>query len=143
MLEWILSFLSAQIIPVTILAAGYYYKSHVPKTMKTGYRTARSMRSRETWVFAHRMLGRLWRPLGWALLTVSFFGMFAVLMINKDALETATGVLGAVQAAAMLATLIPIERALKQNFDENGFPNDAETWAQCREDEEETDEPKE
>lgn len=137
MLEWILSFLSAQVIPVTILAAGYYYKNRVPKTMKSGYRTARSTRSRESWVYAHRMLGRLWRPLGWVLLTVSFFGMFAVLMVNKDALEKATTVLCTVQAAAMLASLIPIERALKQNFDENGFPNDAETWAQCREDEDE------
>lgn len=143
MLEWILSFLSAQVIPVTVLAAGYYYKNRVPKTMKSGYRTARSMRSRETWVFAHRMLGRLWRPLGWVLLTVSFFGMFAVLIINKDALGTAMGVLCAVQAAAMLVTLVPVERALKQNFDENGFPNDAETWAQCREDEENSEEPKE
>lgn len=138
MLEWILSFLSAQVIPVTILAAGYYYKNRVPKTMKSGYRTARSTRSRESWVYAHRMLGRLWRPLGWVLLTVSFFGMFAVLMVNKDALEKATTVLCTVQAAAMLASLIPIERALKQNFDENGFPNDAETWAQCREDEDES-----
>ena len=143
MLEWILSFLSAQVIPVTVLAAGYYYKNHVPKTMKSGYRTARSMRSRETWAFAHRMLGRLWRPLGWVLLTVSFFGMFAVLMVNKDALEKATGVLCAVQAAAMLGTLIPVERALKQNFDENGFPNDAEIWAQCRADEKESDGTKE
>lgn len=142
MLEWILSFLSAQVIPVTVLAAGYYYKNRVPKTMKTGYRTARSTRSRETWVFAHRMLGRLWRPLGWVLLTVSFFGMFAVLIINKDALEKATSVLAIAQTVVMVGSLIPVERALKQNFDENGYPNDAETWAQCRE-EDETDEPKE
>ena len=142
MLEWILSFLSAQVIPVTVLAAGYYYKNRVPKTMKTGYRTARSTRSRETWVFAHRMLGRLWRPLGWVLLTVSFFGMFAVLIINKDALEKATSVLAIAQAVVMVGSLIPVERALKQNFDENGYPNDAETWAQCRE-EDEADEPKE
>ena len=142
MLEWIFSFLSAQVIPVTVLAAGYYYKNHIPKTMKSGYRTARSTRSRETWVFAHRMLGRLWRPLGWVLLTVSFFGMFAVLMVNKNALEKATTVLCTVQAAAMLGTLIPIERALKQNFDETGYPNDAEIFAQCREDEAENNEPK-
>ncbi|MBR6315128.1 MAG: SdpI family protein [Clostridia bacterium] len=142
MLEWILSFLSAQVIPVTVLAAGYYYKNRVPKTMKTGYRTARSTRSRESWVFAHRMLGRLWRPLGWVLLTVSFFGMFAVLIINKDALEKATSVLAIAQTVVMVGSLIPVERALKQNFDENGYPNDAETWAQCRE-EDETDEPKE
>ena len=142
MLEWILSFLSAQVIPVTVLAAGYYYKNRVPKTMKTGYRTARSTRSRETWVFAHRMLGRLWRPLGWVLLTVSFFGMFAVLITNKDALEKATSVLAIAQTVVMVGSLIPVERALKQNFDENGYPNDAETWAQCRE-EDEADEPKE
>lgn len=142
MLEWILSFLSAQVIPVTVLAAGYYYKNRVPKTMKTGYRTARSTRSRETWVFAHRMLGRLWRPLGWVLLTVSFFGMFAVLIINKDALEKATSVLAIAQTVVMVGSLIPVERALKQNFDENGYPNDAETWARCRE-EDEADEPKE
>ena len=135
-------FLSAQVIPVTVLAAGYYYKNRVPKTMKTGYRTARSTRSRESWVFAHRMLGRLWRPLGWVLLTVSFFGMFAVLIINKDALDKATSVLAIAQTVVMVGSLIPVERALKQNFDENGYPNDAETWAQCRE-EDETDEPKE
>ena len=135
MTTWILSFLSAQVIPVTILAAGYYYKNHVPKTMKSGYRTRRSTLSRETWVYAHRMLGKLWRPLGWILLTVSFFGMFAVLVCNEPALKQASGVLDAIQAVAMLGSLIPVERALRQNFDENGYPNDAEIFAQCREDE--------
>ena len=134
MFAWILSFLSAQILPVTVLAAGYYYKNHVPKTMKSGYRTRRSTRSRETWVYAHRMLGKLWRPLGWVLLTVSFFGMFGILILNRDALEHATAALGAVQAVAMLGSLIPVERALRQNFDETGYPNDAEIFAQCRED---------
>ena len=138
---WIITFLTAQVIPVTVLAAGYYYKNHVPKTMKSGYRTSRSTRSRETWVYAHRMLGRLWRPLGWVLLAVSFFGMFGVLIINKDALEKATTVLTAVQAVAMVGSMLPVERALKQNFDENGFPNDAEIYAQCRE-ETEPNEPK-
>lgn len=134
MLAWIISFLSAQILPVTVLAAGYYYKNHVPKTMRSGYRTRRSTLSRETWVYAHRTLGRLWRPLGWVLLTVSFFGMFGILMVNRDALEHATTVLVMLQAAALLVSLIPVERALRQNFDETGYPNDAEIFAQCRED---------
>ncbi len=142
MYVWFISFLSAQVIPVTILAAGYYYKNHVPKTMKSGYRTARSIRSRETWVFAHRMLGRLWRPLGWVMLTISFFGMFGMLIINRDALENATAALCIVQALVLTASLIPVERALKRNFDENGFPNDAEVYAQCREDKEENNLPK-
>ena len=139
MTTWIVSFLTAQIIPVTFLAFGYYYKNHVPKTMKSGYRTRRSTRSRETWVYAHRLLGRLFRPLGWITLPLSFFGMFAVLIHNEPALETASGVFCLVQAAALLGVLIAVERALRKNFDETGYPNDAEIYAQCREDEAEND----
>ena len=132
---WIVSFLTAQILPVTILAAGYYYKTHVPKAMKNGCPIRRSTRSRETWVYAHRMLGRLWRPLGWVLLILSFFGMFAVLIWNEPVLKQASGILCLVQAAALLLSFFPVARALKQNFDETGYPNDAEIYAQCREDE--------
>lgn len=122
---WLLTVL---LIPGVMLIAGYYYRSHVPRSMKSGYRTGRSMKSKETWAFAHKLLGRYWRLLGWPTLIVSL--AVTALMIGKDE-NTVGGVLGVLctlQSVPMIVSMVLVERALKTHFDENGLPYDPVDW---------------
>ena len=136
MLEWLLLSLTSLLLPLVMLIAGYRYSVKVPKSMRSGYRSRRSMLSRETWVYAHRRLGGIWKKLGWIMLIVS--AAFPMFLINssKEEAEAALGALCLVQVIPFLASLVPVEHELKEKFDENGVPNDAETFAECREDEE-------
>ena len=135
MYQWILLSAASLLLPLLMLIFGYRYSAKVPKSMKSGYRTRRSMLSRETWVYAHRKLGKIWKPLGWITFLVSAaFPMF-LLNMDEDEAGMALSVLCIVQTIPFVASIIPVERALKMNFDENGVPNDAETLLACREDE--------
>ena len=130
---WILMTLLALLIPVLMIGFGYYYRARIPKTMRSGYRTARSKKSRETWVYAHRMLGVLFRRLGWLLLAVSVCVMVFMRGKDEDTLANVSGTLNMVQAAVMALSFIPVEHALKRNFDENGFPLNDEAREASRE----------
>ena len=58
------------LIPAVLLAAGEWMVRRPPQKINglVGYRTRRSMASREAWLFAQEYCGRLWRKLGaWAL----------------------------------------------------------------------------
>ena len=133
MLEWVLLSVTSLLLPMIMLICGYRYSTKVPKSMKSGYRTHRSMLSRETWVYAHRRLGGIWKKLGWIMLIVS--AAFPMLLLDKSEEEAhvALGLVCLVQVVPFLASLVPVERELKEKFDENGIPNDAETTAECQE----------
>lgn len=135
MFQWMLLSATSLLLPLLMLILGYRYSTKVPKSMKSGYRTRRSMLSRETWVYAHRKLGKIWKWLGWITFIAS--AAFPMLLLNMDEDEAgmALSVLCVVQTIPFVASIIPVERALKMNFDENGVPNDAETLFECREDE--------
>ena len=57
-------------IPLTMLIIGFLFSQHVPKTINPvwGYRTTRSMKNKDTWVFAHYFCGRLFKKWGLYLL---------------------------------------------------------------------------
>ena len=135
MYQWVLLSATSLLLPMIMLIFGYRYSTKVPKSMKSGYRTRRSMLSRETWVYAHRKLGGIWKKLGWITLIVS--AAFPMLLLNHDENESsiALSVLCIIQTIPFVASFIPVEKALKENFDENGIPNDAETMYECMEDE--------
>ena len=130
---WIIMTLLTLVLPATMLVLGYYFRNHTPKTMRIGYRTSRSMRSRETWVFAHRKLGALFRQMGWISLPLSIGGMLLVLHMDTDAVCTAGVLLCIAQSLLLIVAIVAIERALKQGFDSDGHPRDAQTRAECRE----------
>ena len=121
---WIVMLLSSLLIPATICIAGWYYRGHTPKSKRSGYRTSRSLRSDETWAFAHRLLGKYWLRMGIPMLAVSIVIMLAVSGKSDQEIGTIGSTLCIAQSLAMLIPFIPIERALKQYFDENGVPYD-------------------
>ena len=110
------------LIPAIMVGFGTRFLKHPPKTINAlyGYRTARSMKNQETWRFAHETCGRLWVRLGAVLLLLS---LAAAAMTFGRGVETA-GIVSAavvvVQVVVVIGSIVPVERALKRNFDDQG-----------------------
>ena len=110
------------LIPVIMIAAGQWMRKKPPKNINWffGYRTARSMRSAETWDFAHRHCGRTWWWVGWALLLPSLAVHLPFRSASEEAISVLSLIVLAVQLAVLLCSVIPTERALKRTFAEDG-----------------------
>ena len=78
------------------------------------------MKSQEAWNFAHRTCGRLWFKLGLVLLPVSVAAMVPSLGRGTDAVGIWCCVVEAVLLVVLMGSIVPVERALKQNFDDFG-----------------------
>lgn len=50
------------VLSATMIGFGRLFQKNPPQEINSlyGYRTARSMKNRETWDFAHHYIGRLW-----------------------------------------------------------------------------------
>ena len=104
MKEWLPVLAMDLLIPLVMTGFGRRFMKKPPARINGlwGYRTARSMKSRESWDFAHRYCGRLWYRWGLALVPITLL------------------CLG--QLVPLVAAIPPTEAALKRNFDENGRP---------------------
>ena len=115
--------LTSLLIPVIMLVFGWIFHRQAPKKINVwyGYRSARSMKNEDTWVFAHQHIGRTWMLVGAVLLVISVIPMIAVYGKDDDTVSVVSLVLLFVQMIPMIMSLIPTERALKRTFDENGI----------------------
>ena len=120
---YIYMLLTSLLIPVIMLVFGWIFRCQAPKKINVwyGYRTARSMKNEDTWVFAHQHIGRTWMLVGAVLLVISVIPMIAVYGKDDDTVSVVSLVLLFVQMLPMIMSLIPTERALKRTFDENGI----------------------
>lgn len=87
------------------------------------YRAARAMRNQDTWAFAQHTSGVICHRMGLAL--TIFTGLFFLLLAwwaeEREPICAGWWLLPAVlDAAAVPAARLLVERALKKNFDENG-----------------------
>ncbi len=120
---WWIMFFSVLLIPVVTILAGWMMWKHTPKKINyfMGYRTPRSMMNMDTWQFAHEFCGRLWWKRGWLMLIPS--AVILILLMGHS--ESTIGGFGAglsiAQCVVLVASIFPIERALKETFDENGM----------------------
>lgn len=111
------------VAPVVLLLFGWLFThGRYPKHPNGiyGYRTTRSMRNDETWTFAQERWGRSCWHVGWWLLLLS---LFVVAILQTQSVRQHGPYVGAwitVQGVLTLATIIPVERALKTKFDEFG-----------------------
>ena len=124
MLFWLFCLVMDLLIPVTMIALGRRFQTHPPRRINGsyGYRTTRSMKNQQTWDFAHRTCGRLWVRIGLVLLPVSVAVMFPTLGRTVNTIGIFCIALCAVQLVVMLVGIVPVERALKRRFDEQGRP---------------------
>ena len=104
-------------VPVITIITGYLMYRHTPKTINglVGYRTNRSMINQDTWDFANKYCASLWIKLGIITSVISF-----LIYILFDVNETVSIVIVLIQTFLLLLSIIPVEKALKNTFDENG-----------------------
>ncbi|NLK43000.1 MAG: SdpI family protein, partial [Tissierellia bacterium] len=119
---WIFMMVMSLLIPLSMIGFGTYLRSKAPKKINYlyGYRTSMSMKNKDTWDFAHNYFGSLWYKTGWIVLFITVIAM--LMLLGKD--TQTIGILGAIivvlQCIPMLGVIIPTEKALKKNFDEDG-----------------------
>lgn len=119
---WLFCTIMVLLTPGVMLFFGWRFQKKPPKTINSlyGYRTTRSMKSQETWDFAHRYCGQLWFRIGLVLLPVSLLAMFPVLGGETGLVGIWCCVVVLIQVVVLVGSLFPVERALKQTFDEFG-----------------------
>jgi len=112
------------IIPLTMLFCGLWMWKSPPQDINHwfGYRTAWSMKNTDTWAFAHNYCGKLW--LQWGIVTTLLSLLIAFLLFqrtqNEDAWAVALLIVTLIQTLILLLSIVPVERALKQTFDDFG-----------------------
>ena len=106
------------LIPAIMIGFGFMMWKFHPKEISYffGYRTARSMQSLDAWNFANEYEGKLW--VQWGLIVLVPTVLLFIWL--QDRMTTISIGIIVVQAVVLLATIFPVERALKKNFDENG-----------------------
>lgn len=113
--------LLVMIIPCAMLIFGAYYtKKNTDKINYLGYKTTQSMKSDDTWHFAHRYCGKLWLKLGKIVLAISAVVMLISLRSNMEMVSYIGEVLVVLQTVTLLVSMIPVERALRRQFDRHG-----------------------
>lgn len=117
---WIFMLVMNLLIPGFMIGFGWLFLHKPPKKINGiyGYRTTRSMKSKESWQFAHIYFGGLWFRWGWGLLLISALVMIAVVGRDIDTVGIVGGILCTLQCVVMLAPIIPTERKLKRKFDD-------------------------
>lgn len=120
---WIYMLIMDLLIPFTMIGFGRYFLKKAPKSINVafGYRTAMSMKNKDTWVFAHHYCGKRWYVWGLILLPCSVIAMLFLFGKSIDVI----GIFGAMfmflQMIPLVGTIFPTERALKRTFDQNGM----------------------
>ena len=113
---WFFFLLLDLIIPITLAILGTQFKKNPPKNFSTlfGYRTTRSMKDYDSWVFAHKVCGNIWQKLGFAMIPVTIISM---LLVIKESI-TLTGIsclsLCLIQIVLTTLTIFPVEFVLKK-----------------------------
>lgn len=112
------------IIPAIMVIIGAIFKSNPPGEINLfmGYRTTRSMKSKEAWDFANKYSGKLMFICGLILLILSALVIFFFRGESEDTQGIVLGTLTVIQMFAVIATIIPVEKALRKRFDEQGRP---------------------
>jgi len=110
------------LIPITMVGFGKCFSKNAPKEINEvfGYRTSMSMKTEDTWEFAHHYCGRLWLKIGCIILVLSVIVMLFVIGKDESVVGIFGGILCGIQLVFLIGSIFPTERALKSNFDEHG-----------------------
>lgn len=121
---WIFMLFMVLQIPAIMIIFGWLFMKKAPDKVNwiLGYKTKRSMLNQDTWAFAHKYIGKLWWVCGLVLLPLSLIPMLLLLGKDKDMVGNVGALITMVQMIPLVGAIFPTERALKKNFDENGWP---------------------
>lgn len=115
-------FICSLIVPIIMLIGGFLLKYKTPKEINSvvGYRTPRSQKNIETWMFANKYCGKLWIRLGLIVLILSAIIQILFIYSSYEYFGIVAMYIEAVQVAVIVISIIPVEKALKRNFDDDG-----------------------
>lgn len=110
------------IIPIIMIIFGVISIRDVPKNINTfaGYRTERSMKNIDTWRFANRYCGALWKELGIGLFIISLICTCISFLYSIEFQCILSLVLIVIQILMIIFSIYLVEKELKNTFDENG-----------------------
>lgn len=119
---WIFMLLMDILIPLTMIRLGRLFMTKPPENIDGayGYRTAMSIKNKDTWEFAHKFCGKLWLRCGLVLLPISIISLIPVFNKSVDTIAYVGLIVSVVQIVLFIISIIPTEAALKKTFDENG-----------------------
>lgn len=119
---WIFMLIVDLLIPVTMIVFGWRFIHQPPENINPlyGYRTAMSMKNKDTWDFAHQYCGKIWYTAGLILLPVSIIAMLFALGKPVATVGACGGIICVLQCIPLVGTIIPTEQALKKIFDDSG-----------------------
>lgn len=119
---WIFMLIMDLLLPFTMIGFGRYFIKKTPKEINAvfGYRTAMSMKSKETWEFAHKYCGKIWYVCGLILLPITVLFLLLIIGKSEDYVGMAGGIICGVQLIPLIGSIFPTEIALKKHFDKNG-----------------------
>lgn len=119
---WWFLFVCDLLVPVCMLVFGRMMQNHPPGKINgmIGYRTARSMKSRAAWEFAHAYCGRLWQKIGWVLLVLSAIVHIPFYNSTEDEIGVVSLVLCSLQCVILIISIFLTERQLKEKFTDDG-----------------------
>ena len=119
---WIFMLIMVLLIPGTMLGFGILFTKKAPNNINFvfGYRTARSTKNKNTWNFAHKYIGKLWKTLALIMLPLSIIPLLFVFGSDADTVGAVGWIIVMIQLIPMVAAIFPTEHALKKNFDDFG-----------------------
>jgi uncharacterized membrane protein len=119
---WLFMLIMSLFIPLVMIGVGSYFVKKAPSKINVifGYRTNMSMKNQDTWKFAHNYCGKLWQTLGLIMLPLSGGAMFFVVGKEADTASIFGCILVLIQMIFLTGSIIPTEKAIRKNFDNNG-----------------------
>lgn len=119
---YIFMFIMSLLIPLVMIIIGAVFIKRPPKKINGiyGYRTRMSRKSQETWDFAHLFSGRIFFRMGIVMIVPSVIVMLLVHGRSEDTVGFVGGILELAQCVFLVLPIPFTERALRENFDENG-----------------------
>ncbi len=122
----IVLFVCSLIVPLTMLGFGVWMRRRPPKEINgvIGYRTRMSMKNEQTWRFAQEKCGKIWTWVGAIFAVISAVLSILLWRNSPDTLTRFASSFMMAQVVVLLATIVPVEHALKKHFDENGNPKE-------------------
>ena len=119
---WWFMFICDLLVPVVMILCGRMMWKHPPKKINSffGYRTSRSMKNMDTWIFAQKHFGKRWWKIGWVIIIPSILVHIPFYGASDDMIGIVGLILVTVQTMILIVSIFPTERALKNTFPEEG-----------------------
>ena len=119
---WWFMFVCNILIPIILIIAGRMMWKHHPRKINLvyGYRTSRSMKNMDTWIFAHEYCGKLWWKIGWFSLLPSIAAQIPFFNSSEDVVGIIGAIICILQLVILIASIFPTETALKKTFNDDG-----------------------